>query len=453
MRPFTPFALSLTLAAVLLTTPGSLAQKATIDHYVALVAGSAQEKQAAWQAVSASFAPQDLPILLDVLHLSSSRQLRQMANDLIRARTGEQLGPELDSWYQWLWSKEDRSTPERFADFKSQLWRLVDPKFAGYFGDEKPLTIQLDEVRWGGVGQDGIPPLRDPKLVTAKKARFLDDSNVVFGIEINGEARAYPKRILAWHEMVTETVGGVPIAGVYCTLCGTMIIYETEVDGVSHDFGTSGFLYRSNKLMYDRATQSLWNTLWGTPVIGPLVDQNVTLPRRSIVTTTWGEWRKRHPDTMVVSKNTGHDRDYSEGAAYREYFATDELMFTVQHDDDRLANKAEVFGLVFDHAPMDALALSADFLAANPLWKGTLAGVEMVVLTDASGANRAYRADGVDFASWDGGRTVRDADGGEWTLSEDELTGPEARTLERLPSQRAFWFGWRAAFPDTRLVK
>lgn len=439
------------IAAVSAATP-ALSQKATTDHYVDLVAGSAQEKQAAWQAVSASFTAGDLPILLDVLHLSSSRQLRQMANDLIRARTGQPLGPELDSWYQWLWKQEDREDPPHFADFKSKLWRLVDPKFAGYFDSDRPTTIRLDEVRWGGVGQDGIPPLREPKLVPARRARFLDDSNVVFGIEINGEARAYPKRILAWHEMVTETVGGVPIAGVYCTLCGTMIIFETSVEGVDYDFGTSGFLYRSNKLMYDRGTQSLWNTLWGTPVIGPLVGE-VTLPRRSIVTTTWGEWRKRHPDTMVVSRDTGHDRDYSEGAAYREYFATDDLMFTVQHDDDRLANKAEIFGMVLDHAPMDALALSADFLAANPLWTGELAGVRLVILTDASGANRAYRADGVQFTSWDRDRTVRDADGGMWTLTEDRLTAPEGQTLPRLPAQRAFWFGWRAAFPDTRLVQ
>ena len=452
MRQLAPLLLALCAVALLLPGAGQ-AQKATIDHYVDLVAGSALEKQAAWQAVSASFTPRELPMLLDVLHLSSSRQLRQMANDLIRARTDQPLGPELDSWYQWLWQQDDRADPQHFADFKSKLWRLVDPKFAGYFADERPTTIRLDEVRWGGVGQDGIPPLRDPKLVPAGRARFLDDSNVVFGIEVNGEARAYPKRILAWHEMVTETVGGVPIAGVYCTLCGTMIIYETSVDGVAHEFGTSGFLYRSNKLMYDRATQSLWNTLWGTPVIGPLVDEQVTLPRRSIVTTTWGEWRKRHPDTMVVSRDTGHDRDYSEGAAYREYFATDDLMFTVQHDDTRLPNKAEVFGLVFDHAPTDALALSADYLAANPLWKGELAGVGFVVLTDASGANRAYRTDGVDLLSWDRERGVVDADGGAWVLSEDALTGPEGRTLDRLPAQRAFWFGWRAAFPETRLVQ
>jgi hypothetical protein len=98
-------------------------------------------------------------------------------------------------------------------------------------------------------------------MISASEATYLDDDDVVFGIEVNGDVRAYPKRILAWHEMFVDTVGGIPVAGVYCTLCGTVILYETKVDGTNHEIGTSGFLYRSNKLMYDRATQSLWSTI------------------------------------------------------------------------------------------------------------------------------------------------------------------------------------------------
>jgi len=105
------------------------------------------------------------------------------------------------------------------------------------------------------------------------------------------------------------------------------ILYHTEHAGTVHELGTSGFLYRSNKLMYDRATQSLWSTLRGEPVIGPLVGQGIRLARGSVVTTTWGEWRRRHPHTSVLSIDTGHTRDYAEGAAYRDYFATDALMF------------------------------------------------------------------------------------------------------------------------------
>jgi len=98
---------------------------------------------------------------------------------------------------------------------------------------------------------------------------------------------------------------------------------------MSYTLGTSGFLYRSNKLMYDKQTQSLWNTLWGEPVIGPLSEKDIKLERMSVVTTTWGEWRRRHPKTKVLSLETGHERDYAEGVAYRDYFATDQLMFPV----------------------------------------------------------------------------------------------------------------------------
>lgn len=431
----------------------------TADDYVGLVTGSAKQKQAAWSRIQSSFTADQIPMMLDVLHVSPSQQLRQMAVELMRKATGQEIGVELDAWYEWLWNQEQRQDHPQLAEFKSKLWRHIDPKFASYFDAKRSADIRLDEVRWGGVGQDGIPPLRDPKLVTARQAKYLGERNVVFGVFINGEARAYPKRIVGWHEMVTETIGGLPIAAVYCTLCGTMVAFETKIGDTEHELGTSGFLYRSNKLMYDKATQSLWNTLWGVPVIGPLVG-TVELPRHSVVTTTWGEWKRRHPDTMVLSIKTGEKRDYSEGAAYKAYFATDELMFTVPEPNDALPNKAEVLGLVLataDGPPgeeSEALALSADYLSENPIHQDRLTGIELVIFTDSSGANRAYRAEGREFTAYDRADTAKDTDGVSWTLTEETLTSADGSIrLERVAGQRAFWFGWHAAFPRTRLVK
>ncbi len=340
----------------------------------------------------------------------------------------------------------------RYADFKAALYGLIDPKFRTYFSSQRTSKIRLDEVRWGGVAQDGIPPLRGPKMIAAADAGYLADSNVVFGLEVEGDVRAYPKRVLAWHEMFVDEVGGVPVAGVYCTLCGTMILFETTHDGVAHQLGTSGFLYRSNKLMYDRATQSLWNTIWGRPVIGPLAEKDIELVRRSVVTTTWGEWRRRHPDTRVLSLDTGHWRDYSEGAAYREYFATDELMFTVPELDRRLRNKAEVLAFA-PAAGEEPLAISARYLDKHPIHHDTRGGVAFVVLTDRSGANRAYETQGQQFETWDADRTATDRNGTRWTLYEDRLESAGGGVLPRLPAHRAFWFGWYAAYPNTRLVR
>lgn len=372
---------------------------------------------------------------------------------ILAKKTGKKFGSDMNDWYQWLWN-EPEVVSSGYAGFKSVLYRIIDPLFGPYFAERETLArIRLDEIRWGGVLQDGIPPLRNPKMMPANEADYLGDNDVIFGIEINGDVRAYPKRILAWHEMFVDTVGGVDIAGVYCTLCGTVIPYKTEFKGVKHKMGTSGFLYRSNKLMYDKETQSLWNTIKGEPVLGPLVDQGIALEHLSVVTTTWGEWERRHPDTMVLSLDTGHRRDYDEGAAYNDYFSTDRLMFNTPFQDKRLKNKQEVLALRFTASPKNQLAIDTDFLKKNPLYKDQIGRQKLLVLTDQSGANRVYDPGEIDFVSYDRDSTVTDSDGNQWTLTESGLTSSKNQRLERLPYHRAFWFGWHATYPETRLVK
>ena len=391
------------------------------------------------------------PALLEFISLTPSPALRNHSLRIIRRRTGQDFGYDLNAWFSWVW-KQDFSDPPYYAEFKSRLYREIDPRFGAYFAPDRASDIQLDEVRWGGVVQDGIPPLREPKMITAANADYLGDDNIVFGLEINGDMRAYPKRILAWHEMFVDTVGDVPVVGVYCTLCGSMILYEATVNGVQHEMGTSGFLFRSNKLMYDKSTQSLWNTLWGKPVIGPLVGKGIRLPRRTLVTTTWGEWKRRHPETTVLSLNTGYRRDYGEGVAYHDYFATDDLMFNSSKIDTRLANKAEVLGLIFNDSDQAPLAIAATYAKANPLLHERIGDREFVVVTDKTGAMRVYETNGLRFSDWDGDRELRDNSGTSWTLYEDRLSSRDGATLGRLPSHSAFWFGWYGAYTNTRLL-
>ncbi len=411
-----------------------------------------EEREAALSFVKRTWKPSYLAMMLEVLNFNRDPNLYRELVTLLEQNTGQQLGFDLDAWYQWLWSQPPDDHPN-YAGFKSALYANIDDVFAGYFSDERHTEIRLDEIRWGGVPQDGIPPLRNPKMITAEEADYLGYDNIVFGLEINGDARAYPKRIMAWHEMFTDTVGGIEMAGVYCTLCGAMILYETEHNGTKYQVGTSGFLYRSNKLMYDKATQSLWNTLQGKPVVGPLVGKDIELNRSYLVTTTWGEWLRRHPDTTVLSLETGHRRDYSEGAAYRDYFATDELMFVVPFLDERLQNKAEVLGLVFPQYTQKPMAISADYLAENPIYHAAMGDLELVVLTDSSGANRVYESKDIRFIEWDQDATVIDESGNNWTLSEDKLMNENGQSLNRLPAHRSFWFGWLSAYNHTDLVK
>lgn len=384
-----------------------------------------------------------LAVLLLEISPALEPQRRQEVTKLVHEKLGKTF-PSSNEMYQWYWNQSERP-PAWYSDFKARFYSRIDPSFLEYFDQNPKTLIDLTEIRWGGVKRDGIPPLDHPKMLPAQKATYLEDDNVVFGIIHRGDARAYPKRILAWHEMFRDEIGGDSIAGVYCTLCGTMIPYLSQ----QYIIGTSGFLYRSNKLMYDMKTRSLWSTTDGTPVVGPLVGQDIKLKSIAVVTTTWGEWRRRHPETTVLSLDTGHRRDYGEGVAYHDYFATDELMFNTPQLDERLANKAEVLVLGI---PGEPLALDSDFLKKNPVYQDKKANTSFVVLTDATGANRVYESQGQTFSDYSEGK-LRDSSGAVWTVEPDRLHTTKGESLARLPAHRAFWFGWYAAHPNTRLVK
>ena len=391
-------------------------------------------------------------MLIEMVYQVPSRNVLEKLIGLLEKKSGQTFDGDVNSLYKWLWSVERPAHPD-YAEFKKMLYSPIDARFAEYFSNQPKTLIRLDEVRWGGVVRDGIPPLKQPKMIAAKDAAWLEDENVVFGVAINGDVRAYPKRILAWHEMFKDKIGGLELAGVYCTLCGALVLYDTTIDGTHYELGTSGFLYRSNKLMYDHATKSMWSTLTGSPVIGSLVGKNIKLKSLYVVTTTWKEWRTRHPNTTVLSLETGHTRDYGEGVAYHNYFATDKLMFNVPKTDHRLANKAEVLAIRPQEVTDENLAIAADFLSKNPVYQTRMGNINMVVLTDNSGANRVYESKAFTFSSWDKTYNLLAVNGNKWTVEEAELTGPKGEILKRVSAHRAFWFGWYSAFPDTKLIK
>jgi hypothetical protein len=385
------------------------------------------------------------------------RDVRRPLLEFLETATGERLGQDLEAWHQWIWAQPYDPHPN-YAEFKSVLYGQIDPGFEPFFPPGVPSLIRLDEIDWGGVPVNGIPPLEYPDVLQASDADYLDDDDIVFGIAMGGEARAYPKRILAWHEMALDRLGGTELTIVYCTLCGTVIPYESVVDGRHIRFGTSGLLYRSNKLMFDHETSSLWSTFEGRPVVGALVDSGLELRARAVVTTTWEEWRARHPETTVLSLETGHSRDYAEGAAYRDYFSHDRLMFQVPGEDGRLSNKDEVLVMRLPDSSTGAsqpLAIAERLLRRNRVYHVETAGARLVVVTSREGANRVFEAGDARFTRVVDPDSVVDADGRTWRVTEDALVLAEDSdlTLARVPAQRAFWFGWHAQFPDTLLIK
>ena len=152
-------------------------------------------------------------------------------------------------------------TVRRIRQISGARFNRTDPGFNVFFYPDLKHDIRLEEIVWGGAPKDGIPALNNPELIAAHAAEYLSDEEPVFGIEINGDIRAYPYRFIDWHEMFNDVIGGVPITLAYCTLCRSGILFDARVAGYDQPFvfGSSGFLYRSNKLMCDQRSNSLWN--------------------------------------------------------------------------------------------------------------------------------------------------------------------------------------------------
>jgi len=435
---------------ILIPATSSATSIDTLQLFKDLVGSDQQVKEKALQTLQDNWSPGYSAPLLDILRLSNDAWHNREIKKLIEKKAPE-IGTDYFSAVQALWKNKPNHS-SYYADFKAHIYKTLDPAFHGYFYQRSQETnIRMDEILWGGVKQDGIPPLRNPKMLPAQEAEYLAEEDIVFALVINGKAMAYPQRILAWHELFTDEIGGQPVAGVYCTLCGSLIIYNTEFNEVRHELGTSGFLYRSNKLMYDKATQSLWSTIEGSPVVGPLVGQGIKLETLPVETTTWGAWKNRHPDTQVLSLKTGHNRNYDEGEAYKKYYATDALMFPVPESDDRLLNKSQVFIPRPPGYKENPLAISVEYLIRNGIHQDKIGKHNIIVLTDYSGASRAYSIGDEQLKSYKKG-VLKDIYGNVWEVSDEKIINADGRQFLRIPAHNVFWFAWFNVFTDTRLV-
>jgi hypothetical protein len=368
----------------------------------------------------------------------------------LRRLTGEDAG---ERWFDWmLWQqKNPRFKPHAgFANFLAHGLAFIDPRFLRFVHGGVRHDIRLEEIAWGGVRVDGIPALDNPRMVAPAAAGYLNPDDPVFGVAINGEARAYPLRIANWHEMVNDTVGGVPVSLAYCTLCGAGILFDGRIAGWDRPttFGSSGLLYRSNKLMYDRTTDSLWNHFTGKPVVGALVGSGIELSVLPLATTTWNAWLARHPETTVLSIDTGHARDYGAGVAYRDYFASPELMFPAAVRDERLHQKDIVFGV---RAPGGVKAWPISAFADGRVINDRVGLTDLVLVGHgAERTVRAYESGGRKFSAGSDGGSLS-AEDGAWRLTEDALIGPGGVSLPRLPGHLAYWFAWAGYFEDAAL--
>jgi hypothetical protein len=333
-------------------------------------------------------------------------------------------------------------------------------------------VVDPDEIISGGPPPDGIPPIEEPVFLPVIDAleRF-DPAEAVVALEIDGDARAYPVQVMIWHEIVNDTVGGVPVSVTYCPLCNSAVTYERQIRGVETTFGTSGRLFSSALVMYDRATESLWTHFDGKAVVGLLAGEQLEAVPSPLM--AWGDFAAAYPAGQVLDPDqTGFSRQYGRNpyVGYDDE-ATEPFLFRGA-PDPRAASKLRVVGVATDDA---ATAFSLDLVSGGEAnATNTTVGDTEIVIFWKSGQATALESeqieggrdvgstavfipvvDGVELTFQAEGDTFVDAEtGSTWNIAGEATAGPLAGArLEQLNHLDTFWFAWATYQPGTELVE
>jgi hypothetical protein len=363
-------------------------------------------------------------LIADLLRFGGGGEIVQAATDALLALTGVEfsgiaiwvgLTDHLIAW--------DIPEPPGYLEYKRSLFLLVDSRWDFVFSE--PSAIDYRYLSWGGVLIDDrplgtvdpclrgcIPALDDPAVTEAAGGDWYPDESIVFGVRIGGETRAYPRNIMEVHEMVNDTLGGRRFAMPYCTLCASAQVFFTDdIPGFDTPvLRTSGLLSRSNKVMYDLLSQSVFDTFTGKAVTGPMFEAGVVLEQAGVVTSTWGEWRAAHPDTTIVASDGGIGRTYDlDPLRGRD---DNGPIFPIGDRDLRLGSQVQVLGVILPDGTPVAFPAAAARALLDSGGEVTLAGVSL----------------------------VRDGGGLRATFGGSDVA-----------SHQAFWFAWSQFHPTTLL--
>ena len=348
-------------------------------------------------------------------------------NDLLEAAAGQLTGQtfaQLTSWNPLTnaligW---DIPAPPDYLTGKRNIYSPIEPAWQELMSDNSVLDWRY--VSWGGVLIDDrpydttdnpcncIPAIDNPTTLTADEADWVADDAVIFGVVINGEARAYPRQIMEVREMVNDTLGGRDFAMPYCTLCGSAQVWFTDEmpEGIERPvLRTSGLLSRSNKVMYDLTSSSIFDTFRGTADSGALLTEGIALEGHTVVTSTWAAWREQHPNTTVLTEDLALGRDPD----FRNNRDADGPIFPIGSVDPRLAIQEDILGVIQD--------------------SGTALAIHVNSARSAIDRGEVVEVNGIRVIGSGDGVAALDADG-------NEIVG-----------HQAFWFAWSQFYPSTEL--
>ncbi|MEM7061492.1 MAG: DUF3179 domain-containing (seleno)protein [Pseudomonadota bacterium] len=398
----------------------SAVQVAFVDSIVQRTWGP--DQNLALEVIAASKDPRLTWFISDLLRFAPGRNLNATLTKAASDLLGKKI-PRRNNWgimtdYLIAW---DIPAPPDYLRVKRAIFTTVLPGWDQIFVEG---SIDWRLVSWGGVFIDDreynqthipcdcIPAVDNPQVSSAADAKWLDDDDIVFGIEVNGEYRAYPRRIMEVREMVNDTLGGRDLGIPYCTLCGSAQAYFTDrmPKGIERPvLRTSGLLIRSNKVMYDINTYSVFDTFLGHAVTGPLADRNLQLEQASVITTDWGSWKREHPETTVLVESHALGRDFD----YRNGRDANGPIFPVGDVDPRLPVHEDIIGVIAASGKPVAFQRSQAMAA---LTRGEEISYENIRLQRVAGGVKAIGSDGSD-----------------------------------LGSHQAFWFAWSQFHPQTAL--
>ncbi len=278
-------------------------------------------------------------------------------------------------------------------------------------------SVPLDEILGGGPAKDGIPSIDDPKFISVEEAdEWLDPEGLGVALSLNGIERFYPFQVLVWHEIVNDKLGDQAALVTYCPLCGSGIVFDPIINGEETEFGTSGKLWQSNLVMYDRQTDSYWSQILGEAIVGEMTGTKLDLiPHQNL---RWKDWKIEHPNGEVLSKETGYTRDYND-SPYGNYDSNKSIFFDVQAEDDRYHPKATLYGIEIDGIykayPIEELNKTAESNFID-----TFGDIELNI---------------------------------NYNSENETVTFTDADTGEEIVPFFSFWFAWFAAHPETEVFQ
>lgn len=346
-------------------------------------------------------------------------------------------------------SNEEAPANPPEVDLSSHNVPLDDVHFDTFDGGSVPLSESTPELRARLL--DAIPPIDRPVYGDVSAGDWLAPNDLVVGYIAGGETYAYPFKILDFHEIVNDEIDGVPVLISYCPLCRSAIVYDRRVGGDVLSFGNTSALYESDLVMVDRNTGSYWWQVAGSAIVGPLT--NTALEPLPSVVATWEDWTSQHPDTRVLTRDTGYSRPYEQDsfAGYADAVDAGRFPFPVGEAarDDRLQPSALVVGVI-----LDGVARAYPVEGMTDAINDEVGGEPIVVFPIEGGAavfSAVVDGETLEFRSTDGD-LVDTATGSMWTPAGIAVSGPHAgTTLDPVPSRTSFWFAFVGAFPDLQV--